>query len=162
MGCYDMIVANTVCPYCGKIDRIMLDQTKDFDCSFRDLSLGDLCFDPDYSGSFGSNCGEHECESCKNTYKYAVGFENGVMTDIEVIDEIFNQRHFYFKPSDIKPIQLTEAEFKDKVQYLNKLKEILQHNQSKIEKLEKIDKNINAKIKILTTIINSSVSNVFK
>ena len=162
MGCYDMIVANCVCPYCGKIDRIMLDQTKDFDCTFRNLSLGDLCFDPHYSGSFGNNCGEHECESCKNTYGYAVGFDEGVMTSIDIIDKIFNTRQSYTKLSDIKSKEVTEAEFKDKVKYLNKLKEILQHNQVKVKELEKTDKNIEDKIKILTSVINNSVSNVFK
>ena len=44
MGCYDMIVADCVCPYCGNIDQIILNQTKEFDCTFRNLSLGDLCF----------------------------------------------------------------------------------------------------------------------
>jgi DNA polymerase II small subunit/DNA polymerase delta subunit B len=162
MGCYDMIVANCVCPYCGKVDRIVLDQTKDFSCTFRDLSLGDLCVDSYYAKDFCTDTGDHECEACKKTYGYAVDFQQGFMTKIEVIDKIFNKRYSYVNPSDIQEKEMTEAEFKDKVQYLNKLKEILQHNQSTITRLENTDKNIEDKIKVLSKIINDSVSNLFK
>jgi hypothetical protein len=89
MGCYDLIVGNFVCPYCGRVERVVLDQTKEFGCNFKDLGLGDLC--SNYIDNETQIKDRHVCCYCKERYSYSVEFSCGIMAAIHITDEVFDK-----------------------------------------------------------------------
>lgn len=159
MGCYDMIVGSFVCPYCGDVDRVVLDQTKEFECTFKNLGLGDLC--SNYMPDQDIQAGDHRCQKCKNEYGYSVKFTYGRMSSIFITDKAFNSVYRYYKPSEIKPKTLTEEDFKNKVKYLNSLREEFMQNQNKISLLTSNNNAIQKKIQILEQIVRNSAEKVF-
>lgn len=116
MGCYDMVVGHFVCPYCGEVQRVVLDQTKSGECNFKDFGLED-CLPGYYEDNIWK--GEYTCNKCNNTFRYEVGIQNGCMTYIKIIDTVFNESRIYRSKKECQPEEYSEKDLKEFVHLNN-------------------------------------------